>query len=66
MDNAFEITVEADGKIKVASNGKFSPEQHKNADEFMEFIKNLAGGEVAKTKVTHGHTHSHGQQRHTH
>lgn len=65
MDDTFEVSVEADGKIRVNSPGGFSKEKHQDADEFLAFIQALAGGsvEVKQNKPSlanpHGHIHGH-------
>ena len=71
MNNEFEITILEDGKISVKSIGGFSSTIHKDADAFLAFIKELAGGEVTTKKATpnlgnpqQGHTHGHKHHHH--
>lgn len=72
MGNQFVIEILPDGKIKVTSPGGFSREMHQDADDFLAFIKDLAGG-PCETKVNkpslgnpHQQGHSHGGHYHTH
>lgn len=70
-DNQFRIEVMPDGKIKVTSEGGFSQEKHLDADQFLAFIADLAGGAIKTKRLAptlgnpHSHSHKHGHH-HTH
>lgn len=71
--NQFIIEVLEDGKIKVTSPGGFDASIHKDADDFLQYIKDLAGGpcETKKLQPTLGnaqqhHHHHHGKGHHHH
>ena len=65
--NEFQIEILEDGKISIRSVGSFDKTVHRDADEFLEMIKELAGGEVEVKKLQpglgqHTHTHQHHKQ----
>ena len=63
----FQIEVLADGKFKVTAPGAFSPQVHASADELLDLIVKLSGGEIVEQKSLGGHTHHHhGLGSHTH
>lgn len=65
------ITILEDGTIKSETSDMSGP-SHKAADEFLQMVARLAGGEVSEEKIGHGHhhhthdhTHDHGHE-HSH
>jgi len=67
-----QIEVLADGTIKVTTD-PISPANHMNADQLINFLHRLTGGEQTKTKRTdvhrhgehsHSHSHDHGHEHH--
>jgi len=68
--NSFNINILEDGALSINTDD-FSPEVHKQADEFIKYLGELMGGEVVvKEKHTHSkqhqHSHDHGKTFHTH
>jgi hypothetical protein len=61
--NRFDVEVLSDGKIKVTSPGGFAKEVHADADEFLDMMKDLAGGEVATKKIQPNLANPHGQSQ---
>ena len=54
-----KITIMPDGKIKVITDSPIPEELHQNADEFIDFLHNKAGGERVTDKLHEGHVHNH-------
>jgi len=50
MRNSFDIVILPDGRIKVTNEGGFAPDIHTDADNLLELLKDLAGGECKVTK----------------
>ena len=60
-DDTLIIDILEDGTIRVETD-QISPANHLNADQFLKFLAELAGGEVVKTKNRHAHTHHHAHE----
>ena len=60
-EDKIEIEILEDGQIKVVTD-QISPANHLNADEFLAYISELAGGQETREKRKHGHTHVRQQQ----
>jgi hypothetical protein len=62
-----EVEILADGTIKITTD-PISPANHRSADELLEFISNLTGGEMTRTRRPDkkGHLHKHGNHWHSH
>ena len=70
-DNEFILENLADGRIKVTSTGGFDQEIHQSAEDFLQYVKDLAGGKVETKKNQQHlhsphHSHAKGQQHHKH
>jgi hypothetical protein len=59
-----EIEILPDGTIKVQTD-KVSAANHVNAEAFLKFMAELAGGKSTRTRRGHHH-HAHGEHTHTH
>ncbi len=58
MADKIEFKIEEDGTISTSTD-QVSPTVHRNADEFLRYVKTLGGGAVKVTKkVQHGHQHT--------
>lgn len=58
-----KITILKDGTIKTETD-QISPANHSNAEEFLNVMAGLAGGETERTMRGHDettHTHTHGE-----
>jgi hypothetical protein len=66
MDRMF-ITIEEDGTITTAADGKISDVNHRTADKFLKDAEKMAGGEVkrssSKGKVDQSETHIHEHEK---
>ncbi len=63
MADQIKFTIEEDGTITTETD-KVSPVNHKSADDFLRYVKTLAGGAVKVTKKTpHGHSHHKNEQK---
>lgn len=59
--DVMDIEILADGLIKTTS-GKISPANHHTAEDFLQFVAQLTGGETKRVK--RGRAHEHGHQHH--
>lgn len=65
MADKMNISILEDGTVRVETEG-ISQANHYSADEFLQMIERLAGGEV-QSKAKEGHTtHTHGKLIHSH
>lgn len=68
-DDKISFEILEDGTIKVLTEG-ISGVNHKNADELLALVAQLAGGETRTEKRNdarrHTHTHKHSHARHSH
>lgn len=60
---ADDITIEIleDGTIKVITD-PISGANHSNAEQFLQFMGRLAGGETSRQRKGTGHQHHHGHE----
>jgi len=68
MKDTFSVTVLDDGMLSINTE-EFTPQLHKEADEFVKCLGELMGGEVTvKEKRSHAkhHHHTHDHIHHTH
>ncbi len=62
MADNVEFKIEDDGTISTTTD-KISPVNHSNGDDFLRYVKTLAGGAVKVTKkAPHGHSHQKNKQ----
>ena len=59
MADKIEIEILEDGTISVATD-KVSGKNHHSADQFLDAIKKIAGGECETTKNKKSYVHTHG------
>jgi hypothetical protein len=61
MADIIKFTIETDGTITTQTDDAISPVNHKNADDFLKYAAELAGGKVTTTPLPHksGHKHTH-------
>jgi hypothetical protein len=57
MGDAIKVRILEDGTIKIETD-PISPANHLSAEQLVDAISRLAGGEVTTTKK-HSHTHTH-------
>jgi hypothetical protein len=57
-NDVIDIEILPDGSIKVSTD-KVSASNHMNAEKFLQFMAELAGGTTQRTRKAHAHTHSH-------
>lgn len=70
--DAFNIEIKEDGTIRVTTDA-VSAANHTNAEQFLRFMAQQAGGDTIRTrrgdKHSHGahtHSHDHGDHEHDH
>lgn len=57
MSDAIKVEILDDGTIKIETD-PISPANHLSAEQLLDAISRLSGGEVTKTKKhSHGHVH---------
>ncbi len=62
--DAIKVTILQDGTIKVETD-PISQANHLSAEQLLDAISRLSGGEVTKTKK-HSRAHVHGERSHEH
>ena len=64
MPDNIQIEILEDGTLKVTSDPISAP-NHANAEEFLRYMAQLAGGETSRARRTDAH-HTHGQDQTAH
>ncbi len=62
--DGIKVTILQDGTIKIETD-PISPANHLSAQQLLDAISRLSGGEVTKTRK-HSRAHVHGAHRHEH
>ena len=70
MKDTFKVTVLEDGMLSIDTE-EFTPQVHKEADDFVKYLSELMGGDVVvREKRSHAkhhhHSHDHIHDHHTH
>ncbi len=55
--DAIEIEITDDGKIKTSVPGSISPANHSNAESFFRYLATMTDGNVSRTKLKEAHSH---------
>ena len=60
--DTLKVKKEADGMLKLISEGAISKENHAKADELLKFLKEKMGGQCDTIKLHEGHIHTHSHE----
>ena len=63
VNDALQIRIEDDGTITVVS-GRMGAEVHQAADQFLQDVTRLSGGERQDTRLAQEHSHDHVHNHH--